>query len=166
MSERLHIKDVLTSPKTAATILLSSLALAGCGNTKSADTNPLGTCGSNAYSEAASPSPNLSPSQAVATAKQDVLTLQQRALRAGGTIDLPRYDHTTEIEASQDNLRLSFDRSDVFEVADHINFVIKGPTSQISEGAVMCFAGDNNLEVNGTFTTLQQYVNETASLDK
>lgn len=170
MSEQISIIDRLKHPKTTVAILLAGLAFAGCGNTKSADTNPLGTCGGFDYSAAEASHPSETVPQALATSRQDVLTLQSRTMKAGGSIDLPRYNGnigTTEITASKDDLTLSFARDNgVGAAVDHVKFPIKNGVPQIGEGAVMCFDDSGSLSVNGTFTTLQAYVHDTAALNK
>lgn len=163
MSEKLR----LTKPRSAlAVFLMAGVAIAGCGgNTKSADKIPVGRCGSHDYSK---PGGSLSPniSKTLATAKADVLTLQQRALRAGGSIDLPRYDGTTEIQASPDDLELSFRRTSISYVGDHIHFPIHNGNPKVAEGAIACFNASGDLVSNGTFETLEEYVDQTAGLNK
>lgn len=170
MIERLRSKDVLTKPKAVLAVFLASVAFAGCGNTRSSNTEPIGACGVHDYSKAEYSHPNETVSEALATARGDVLTLQMRALRAAGSIDLSRYNGdtgTTEITASSGNLELNFARDDGAGLAvDHINFPIKGNSVQISEGAIMCLGNNDQLTVNGTFTALRQYVHQTAILDK
>ncbi len=169
MSESIGIIERLKHPKAAVAVLLAGLAFAGCGNTKSADTNPLGTCGGLDYSVAETPHPQETVPQALETARQDVLTLQARALKAGGSIDLPRYSGnvvtTTEITASQDDLTLNFARDNGWgTTVDHVKFPVKNGVPQIGEGAVMCFDDNSDLTVNGTFATLRTYVHQTAEL--
>lgn len=176
MSEKSRVKEIIMKPRTAAAILLAGLAFTGCGVTKSADKIPVGACGSHDYSKADPTSADISTSQAVSIAQQDVLTLQRRALKVGGSIDLPRYgdnqsgDGTVkEVTASQDNLRLNFDRSSFPDMprVDHVDFPVHSGTTHVSEGAVTCYdSSDQQVVTNGTFTSLQQYVHQTASLDK
>lgn len=173
MAESLKVRDVIRNPRsTLAILLMAGAAIAGCGNTKSAEDNPLGVCGSNDYSVGGTTFPE--SSKVIETAKQDVLTLHARALRVGGSIDLPRYEgrtSTTEITTSPDQLTLNFartaDKASSTDIAiDHINFPIKNKDPQISQGAVMCYTDHGQLVTNGTFETLQQYVRQTESLDK
>lgn len=172
MSERNRIIETLKHPKTTAAILLAGLAFAGCGVTKSADKIPVGPCGSHDYSEAKTGGHNTA--QVLATTKRDVLALQRLALRVGGSIDLPRYGDGTdsrtvkEVTATEDNLRLSFDRSSApaSPRVDHIDFPIVGKQVFVSPGTVTCYADNHQLVVNGTYTSLQDYVHQTEALSK
>jgi hypothetical protein len=172
LSESLRVRDVLTKPRAAAAVLLASVAFAGCGNTLSANDRPFGTCGDKDYSKAETSHLGETRSQALATARQDVLTLQRRALEAGGSIDLPRYSgnvDTTEITAAPDSLTLNFARWDGLNLniaVDHVEFPFVDHSPKIGIGAIMCFNTDTQFIVNGTFTSLRQYVHETGPLDK
>lgn len=168
--ERSTFRNILRNRKVAMMTLLSSLALYGCGNTLSTNDRPVGTCGAHDYSKASDSYTDLTPSQALAIARKDATLLQGRALQFGGSIDLPRYTNdyhdTTEIEATQDNLELQFDRSGAIAAPriDHVNIPMNGQP-RISVGAIMCF-NNNDLTPNGTFASLQRYVRETNQLIK
>ncbi len=177
MAERSRIKDVITHPRsTLAILLMAGVAIAGCGNTKSADNTPVGKCGGHDYSKASGPlNPGETPRHVISVAEQDVLILHERALNVGGSIDLQRYDdnlngNVNEVTASQDSMRLNFDRSTWMldnPTVDHVDFSIKGNVAHVSKGSVICYDVDNQqLATNGTFGTLQQYTHETTGLDK
>ncbi len=176
MSERLKALEKLKKPKSLVAVVLASTALAGCGNTMSADDWAVGECGSHDYRRAGASAVEGSVKSIISTAKNNVLELQERALNSGGSIDLGRYPgpasgnegDVVEINASQDKLTLSFDRSGAFTSprVDHVDFPIEGDKAQISQGAVVCFNEDSQLVTTGTFDSLQEYVNQTAALGK
>jgi hypothetical protein len=168
MKERLN---KLSEKKALFAAALAATSLAGCDISVNAAHKSVGTCGekSHAHSRAASPKAS-SPSQLADTARSDVLILQRRALASGGGIDLPRWhgnENVTEIQATTSELTLAFHRNYGGEYnTDTVHFPVHGTSTSIAVGAIACYNNHNQLVANGTFASLQEYVKETAALDR
>lgn len=159
-------KNAMTRPRSKlAILLLAGTAIAGCGgNSISASDREFGKCGSNPYSKAGF-SPFVTKPEALTTATHNVRTLQLRALSNGGDIDIPDTPQSTDVEASPNSLTLNFFRGEGDKI-DQVTFPIKGNVPKVSIGAVMCFDTNTTYTVNGTFTSLEQYVEDTAHMDE
>jgi hypothetical protein len=104
-------------------------------------------------------------SQFVATARADVLTLQQRGVRASKGIDLTSHNNTNEVSARENSLTLAFPGGNVLgpigKDTDKVVFTIPEEAAiPINIGAVACLDHDA-LYPNGTFAALEGYVKAT-----
>jgi len=166
MIERL--KDRLSNHRKGMALILSGLAIAGCGDSLSANRAAVTTCNDKAYDVAAGQI-DTNPSSMLATASRHVIVLHRRAEQQNGSIDLSRYIGVTEITATPSELTLSFKRPNPegwpapSSFVDEVHFPVEKDKAQIAAGAILCFTA-NGLESNGTYATLQQYVHETAPL--
>jgi hypothetical protein len=145
----------------AAAVTFGAAALGGCaGDNIQANNRPLGACGIRDYQEQDNRFVVRDPQALVSQASGDVRALQQRALRHGGSINLPLYPETKEISANRQSLTLSFLRRQSLDYTDAVTFPIADGHPVVSIGSVACKVS-GKLYSNGTSYALHRYVAET-----
>lgn len=167
MSERL--RAISRHRRKAFAAVLCGLAIGGCGDSVVANKASVNPCGNKDYNRTSGEVIS-STAPLLSRARTDVLTLFTRAKNVGGSINLRRYADITEIATTPEELDLSFERpdnalipsSDYYE--DIVSFPIKDGSTSIAIGAIACYDNHDQLTTNGTYQSLEQYVEETAAL--
>lgn len=161
------LKDRLVrSTSAAATALVCALLVAGCGKHISADKATLGHCTDAPFNQEGT-APVGNTTQLMTQARADILTLQQRVLADGGSIDLSNDKYLNaahEIEATSTELVLHWPYSSIGSDTNSVTFLVKDDTPSFELGAIACTDNVGALYPNSTFASLEHYADESGGI--
>jgi hypothetical protein len=162
----------LRKPGLAVIAAAAGLALSGCyGATINGSKSAFGACGSREYDNQSDDPADDQPlgtslAPILASARNDVITLQDRTLNLGGSVQLD-YNNValtaTPADLTLDLRRALPDRPPYVEVftTDHVTFDVSNGVAEVSPGAVACSGKNGELYPNGTYAALQLDTQET-----